>query len=67
MSSRDGKSMNYTAAILDFKRGDIFALNVYANEIWSSTFVKDLNLHDVYFFSSKEPIFFKVCGKHSFL
>ena len=34
MSSRGGKLMNYTATVLNFKRGDIFALNVYANVIW---------------------------------
>ena len=59
MSFRDGKSMNYTAAVLKFKQGDIFALSVYANDIWSTTFVKDLDLHDIYFFNSKRPYFVK--------
>ena len=33
MSFRDGKWMNYAAAVLDFNQEDIFPLNVYANEI----------------------------------
>ena len=61
MSFRVRKSMNYITAVLHFKRGDNFTFDGYANEIWSLTFVKDLNLHDIYFFSSKECIlFFKV-------
>ena len=59
MSFRVRKSMNYITAVLHFKRGDNFTFDGYANEIWSLTFVKDLNLHDMYFSVVKSVYFFK--------